>query len=283
MKQHCTNISGYTTVIAHIGYPIHSFKSPMIYNPWFAKKGIDAVVVPMGVKMDDFPSSFAAIMAMSNVSAALITMPHKVSVVQLLDEVSTAGQIAGACNAVVKRANGTLAGDQFDGEGFVRGVLRKGRVLQGARVLVAGSGGVGSAIAASLAGAGVAELALFDVNTASMHALAQRLRVHYPQLKVTTGSADPDGFDVVVNATPLGMNADDPLPLDVARIASSTFVADVVMKSEFTPFLRAVQARGCAVQVGTDMLLEMIPPYLEFFGFESATPDELRNGATLIY
>jgi len=283
MKQHGTNISGYTTVIAHIGYPIHSFKSPMIYNPWFAGKGIDAVVVPMGVKMDDFPSSFAAIMAMSNVSSALITMPHKVSVVQLLDEVSPAAQIAGACNAVVKRANGTLVGDQFDGTGFVRGVLRKGRVLKGARVLVAGCGGVGSAIAASLAQADVAQLALFDVNPASMHALAQRLLAHYPQLRITTGCADPDGFDVVVNATPLGMNAHDPLPLDVARIAPTTFVADVVMKSEFTPFLRAAQTKGCAVQVGTDMLFEMIPAYLEFFGFGSATPDELRHNATLVY
>jgi len=278
---HTPMISGATRVIAHIGFPVHSFKSPMIYNPWFARKGMDAVVVPMGVKAEDFDNSFAAIMAMSNVVGALITMPHKVSVVDLLHETSPAVQIAGACNAVVKRAGGVLAGDQFDGEGFVRGVRRKGRTLAGARVLVAGCGGVGCPIAASLAAAGVMEVALFDARAASADALAQRLRTHYPQLRVSTGSNDPAGFDVVVNATPLGMNAHDPLPLDVARISPGTFVADVVMKSEVTPFLRAALTRGCAVQVGTDMLFEMIPAYLEFFGFGSATPQELRDGATL--
>jgi len=276
-------ISGHTTVIAHVGFPIHSFKSPMIYNPWFARKGIDAVVVPMGVKAQNFPASFAAIMAMSNVCGALITMPHKVSVVDLVQETTAAVQIAGACNAVVKRPDGTLLGDQFDGEGFVRGVLRKGRVLAGARVLVTGSGGVGCAIAASLAAANVAELALFDIHAASMHALAQRLRTHYPQLNVTTGNSDPAGFDVVVNATPLGMSIDDPLPLDVSRIAPGTLVADVVMKAEYTPFLQAALDKGCAVQVGTDMLFEMIPAYLEFFGLGSATADELRASAAIAY
>ena len=63
---------------------------------------------------------------------------------------------------------------------------------------------------------------------------------------VETGSKDPAGYDLVVNATPLGMKEDDPLPFDVARIAPSTFVGEVVMKSEFTPLLRAVREKGCA-------------------------------------
>jgi len=100
---------------------------------------------------------------------------------------------------------------------------------------------------------------------------------------VGTGSRDPRGFDVVVNATPLGMKDDDPLPFDVQRIAPTAFVGEVVMKSEFTPLLRAVRDKGCDFQVGTDMLFEMIPAYLEFFGFGSATPDELRATAHISY
>jgi shikimate dehydrogenase len=165
----------------------------------------------------------------------------------------------------------------------VRGVLRTGRQLQGARVLISGAGGVGSAIAASLAAAGVGELMLFDARAGSAQALAGRLGACYPRLKVGTGSNDPQGFDVVVNATPLGMKAEDPLPFDVRRIAPTTFVGEVVMKSEFTPLLRAVRDKGCDFQVGTDMLFEMIPAYLEFFGFGSATPDELRAGAHISY
>jgi shikimate dehydrogenase len=171
----------------------------------------------------------------------------------------------------------------FDGEGFVRGVKRKGREPDGARVLVVGSGGVGSAIAASFAAAGVTELALFDVNAATADALAARLRANYAKLKVSTGSNDPAGFDVVVNATPLGMNAGDPMPMDVARIAPSTLVGEVVLKQEKTAFLDAAEQRGCQVQVGVDMLFEQIPAYLEFFGFRSATPEELRSLARISY
>ncbi|MBO9513415.1 MAG: shikimate dehydrogenase [Variovorax sp.] len=276
-------ISGKTTLIAHLGYPTESFKAPMIYNPWFDKQGIDAVVMPMGVKAEDYPEVFAQLFKLTNIRGALVTMPHKITTMSLVDEVTPTAMIAGACNAVLKQADGKLVGDQFDGAGFVRGVQRKGRALGGARVLVSGSGGVGSAIAASLAAAGVAEMALYDVSAASAEALAGRLRTHYPKLGVTTGSNDPTGFDLVVNATPLGMKEGDPLPFEIDRIAPTTFVGEVVMKSEYTPLLRAAKDKGCAVQVGTDMLFEMIPAYLEFFGYGTATAEELRSVATLAY
>jgi shikimate dehydrogenase len=171
----------------------------------------------------------------------------------------------------------------FDGEGFVRGLQRKGCVLQGARAIVVGAGGVGSAIAASLAAAGVAAIGLFDARAESATGLAQRLKAHYPALEVIDGTRDPAGFDVVVNATPMGMNEGDPLPMDIARIAPEAFVGEVVMKSEMTAFLKAVQARGCRFQVGTDMLFEQIPAYLEFFGLPSTTAETLRSVARLQY
>jgi shikimate dehydrogenase len=210
-------------------------------------------------------------------------MPHKVTTTHLVDEVSPTAQIAGACNAVLLRPDGTLLGDMFDGAGFVRGVQRKGVKLDGARVLVVGSGGVGCAIAASFAAAQIGEVGLFDVNAVASEGLAGRLRKHYPALKVTTGSKDPAGYDVVVNATPMGMNEGDELPMDVSRIAPTTFVGEVVMKKEMTAFLAAAKARGCPIQIGTDMLFEQIPAYLEFFGFPTTTPDVLRSVARLSY
>lgn len=276
-------INGHTGLIAHIGFPTHAFKAPMIYNPWFEKAGVNAVVVPMGAKPEDFPAFLRSVFQLSNIRGALITMPHKVTTTGLVDELSPTAQIAGACNAVRLGPNGQLQGDMFDGAGFVRGVLRKGLVLRGARALVVGSGGVGCAIAASLAAEGLSALALFDVNPAAAEGLAGRLRQHYPQLEVLTGSTDPQGFDLVVNATPLGMNEGDPMPLDVSRLAPSTFVGEVVMKTETTAFLAAALARGCKVQVGSDMLFEQIPAYLEYFGLPSTTADELRSLATLQY
>jgi shikimate dehydrogenase len=276
-------ILGTTKLIAHLGLPTESFKAPMIYNPYFEKHGIDAIVVPMGCRADDYPDFLRLVFRLSNIHGALVTMPHKVTTVALLDEASTTVKIAGSCNAVRLGPGGELIGNMFDGEGFVRGVIRKGRKLRGARALVVGSGGVGSAIAASLANTDLAELGLFDANTPTMNGLADRLRRYYPNLKIAVGSNDPAGWDIVVNATPLGMKDGDPLPMDVARIAPSTFVGEVVMRNEVTPFLAAAQARGCESQVGVDMLFEQIPAYLEFFGFRTTTPDELRALARISY
>ena len=102
-------IDGNTILIAHLGYPTTTFKAPMIYNPYFRKAGINAAVV---------------------------TMPHKVTTVKLLDEVTTAVRISGSCNAILKRPDGSLLGDMFDGEGFVRAVRRKGFVPAGKNILV---------------------------------------------------------------------------------------------------------------------------------------------------
>lgn len=276
-------VNGSTELIAHLGWPTHAFKAPMIYNPYFESIAVNAMVVPMGCTPENFAQVLPAVFRLENVRGALITMPHKVSVVDLVDEVTATVKVAGSCNAVKRLPDGRLLGDMFDGEGFVRGLARKGMKLQAARALVVGSGGVGSAIAASLAAAGVGELALFDANASAADALAQRLVAHYRGVRVTTGSKDPAGFDLVVNGTPLGMNPGDPLPVDVARMEPYAFAGEVVMKTEMTPFLAAAQARGCRVQVGTDMLFQMIPPYLEFFGFPSTTPEVLRAVARLEY
>jgi shikimate dehydrogenase len=276
-------INGHTELIAHIGYPTHSFKSPMIYNPYFERAGINAVVVPMGCQAEHFPAFLRAVFQLNNIRGALITMPHKVVTMGLLDEVTPTVRIAGACNAVRRTADGRLQGDMFDGAGFVRGVQRKGLQLKGQRALVVGSGGVGSAIAASLASAGVATIGVFDIRAAVADALAQRLKQEYPNLEVHTGSNDPAGFDLVVNATPMGMNEGDPLPLDVSRLSPDTFVGEVVMATEMTAFLTAAQAQGCRLQIGADMLFEQIPAYLEFFGLPSTTAEDLRSVAQLAY
>ena len=269
-------ISGTTTLIAHLGYPTFAFKSPMIYNPWFEKNDIDAVVVPMGVKPEEYREFFPLLFKMSNIRGALVTMPHKVTTTELVDELTPIAQVAGASNAVLLREDGSLLGDQFDGAGFTRGLARKGFDAKGKSALVVGNGGVGCPIAASLVADGITRIGLFDPYAASSEALAQRLNAHYPDVEVTIGSKDPEGYDLVVNATPIGMKDDDPLPMDVDRIAPTTFVADVVMKQEITPFLQAAIDKGCQIQVGKDMLFEQIPAYLEFFGYGSATADELR-------
>ena len=268
-------IDGDTKLIAHIGYPTATFRAPTIYNPWFARHEINAVVVPLGVTSENFREAFPQICRFTNFHGALITMPHKAAVVDWLDEASAAVRVAGACNAVRRSGDGRLVGDMFDGEGFVRAVARTGRNIAGQRVLIVGAGGVGSAIAAACAKAGAGEIALTDTRAEAMERLAERLRLNYPGLKLLLGSNDPSDFDIVVNATPLGTYPGDPLPIDPSRLSPSVLVGEVVLKPETTAFLAAAKARGVACVTGLDMLFEQIPAYLEFFGFPSATVDEL--------
>jgi shikimate dehydrogenase len=276
-------LSGKTTLIAHIGYPTESFKAPMIYNPWFEKRGIDAMVVPMGVRPEDYPVSLEQIFRFTNLRGALVTMPHKVATMTLADETSVTARIAGAANALLKREDGTLLADQFDGVGFARGAARKGFRIEGSRVLIVGTGGVGNPIAASLAAGDAASISLHNRTPEKAEGLASRLRQYYPEMEVRLASNDPAGYDMVVNATSLGMKNGDPLPFDPERLSPETFVGEVVMKREITPILEAAIARGCRYQIGTDMLFEMIPAYLEFFGFGTATPEELREVARIAY
>jgi shikimate 5-dehydrogenase len=184
-------IPGTTTLIAHLGYPTEAFKAPMIYNPYFEKAGIDAVVVPMGVKSEDYRDVVKALFRLVNIRGAVVTMPHKITTVALLDEVATAVKIAGSCKAILRRPDGTLRGDMFDGAGFVRGVERKGRRL---------------------------------------------------------------------NATPLGMNEGDPLPLDVSRLDPGAFVGEVVMKQEMTPFLLPRRSGGARSRSGPTCCSSRSPP-----------------------
>ncbi len=276
-------ISGRTTLIAHLGYPTETFKAPMIYNPWFERKGIDAVVVPMGVMAEDYAVFLRSLFRLSNIRGALVTMPHKVTTVALLDEVSLAAKVAGSCNAVLRRADGSLHGEMFDGMGFTRGAKRRGFDFAEADCLVVGAGGVGSALAAARAAAGARSRAGVDTRRDGAARRMARWGQHYPELPVGIRSNDPAGYHLVVNATPLGMHAGDPLPFDPERLDRHAFVGEVVLSAEMTPLLRAAARRGCPCQIGTDMLFEQIPAYLEFFGYGVATPEELRAVAGISY
>jgi shikimate dehydrogenase len=276
-------INGRTELIAHLGYPTETFTAPMIYNPWFASRGINAVVVPMGVQSENYAAFLRQLFRLSNIRGALVTMPHKVTTVGLLDEAAVAVQVAGSCNAILRRADGSLYGELFDGIGFVRGAKRKGFNFSGADCLIVGTGGVGSAIAAAIAAEDPGSIGLFDVDAEAAERLATRLRRRFPGLAVGLRDNNPAGYRLVVNATPLGMAAGDPLPFDPARLDADAFVGDVVLTAELTPLLELAAERGCQYLIGTDMLFEQIPAYLEFFGYGAATGDELRATARISY
>jgi shikimate dehydrogenase len=259
-------IRGSAQIYPIFGCPVDQVQAPRFLNRLFARAGVDAVMVPVEVAPEDYPALLRAMLRAHNIPGALVTIPHKVATLEVLDTYSDTVRIAGSCNAVARRADGSLHGELFDGVGFVRALAKQGFVVRDARCLVIGAGGAGAAIAAALLTEGAQALRVYDTRRAHAHSIAARLHGHFPGREVDAGGPSPAGFDLVVNATPLGMSPDDPLPIDVRQLTASITVGEIVMKRAVTGLVAAAQARGCRVVFGLDMLIEQLPLYLDFFG-----------------
>jgi shikimate dehydrogenase len=266
-------IRGTTRLYPVIGSPVAQVKAPMLYNALFTERCLDAAVVPMEIAPEVYAQVLPALFKVANIPGAMVTIPHKTSTLALLDDYSTAVRIAGACNAIVRRPDGTLYGELFDGIGFVHAVERHEFSVKGAKCLVVGTGGAGAAIAAALAAAGAGMIRLHDVRAAQAQAVASHIKTFYPDTDIHAAQPSLAGFDLIVNATPLGMNVDDPLPIDVTQIEPQMVIAEIVMKREITPMLAAAQACGCRIVLGREMLQEQLALYLDFFGI---TPKDIN-------
>jgi shikimate dehydrogenase len=256
--------SGATRVVFIVGDPIAQVKSPHGVTEAMRVRGAEVIVVPAHVKPADIDAFFALTQRMPNVDGIIVTVPHKFDAARLSPHVTARARSIGAVNVVRRAPDGTWEGDMCDGEGHVAGLRKAGCELQGKRVLLVGAGGAGSAIAHALVDAGVAALALHDADTARRDALAARLRAYGPLLP-SVGSTDPTGFDVAINASPMGMQPGDPLPLQVDKLAATTFVSDVVTMPPVPPLIEGARARGCATMTGIGMFEAVRDRIVDFY------------------
>jgi shikimate dehydrogenase len=263
------HISGTTRVFLILGDPVAQVRAPEVFNPLFAQAGIDAVLVPMQVPAGQLDAFVRGVFQARNVDGLWVTIPHKTALPGLLDVCDLSGSTAEAVNAVRRNADGTIEGALFDGIGFAKALDHFGIACTGARVLVVGAGGAGVAIGCALVQRDLAELSIHDVDADRAAAAADRLRSISSVRVSTPPSADPAGHDLVINATPLGLRDDDPMPFDVRRLDGSAAVVDILMKDATTPLLRACAARGITAHAGHEMLIQQVPEYLRFFGFEA--------------
>jgi shikimate dehydrogenase len=168
-------------------------------------------------------------------------------------------------NTLRRTADGGWHGGMFDGTGFVAALQDAGCNLQGKRALLIGAGGAGSAIGHALVIAGAASLDVRDNDAARTGSLVSRLAaMQRGAVKVAAADVEAQAYDVVINASPMGMRADDPLPIDVSRLPASTFVGDVVTKPPLTPFIEAARARGCPTVTGTQMFGRVCDRMVDF-------------------
>lgn len=245
-------IDGRTRLFGILGDPVERALSPAFFNAAFARTGRNAVFLPLHVAAADLVPVWEGLKRLRNLDGVVVTMPHKAAIAPLLDRLGPTAAALGAVNTVRRAADGAWEGEMFDGEGLVAALRAAGASLGGARVHQVGAGAVGRAIAFALAQAGVARIALHDLVPDRAAALAALLAAAAPAVE-TTVSGDVPAADIVVNATPLGMRPDDPLPVDPARLRPGQVVADVVPTGGQTPFLAAAAAAGCRTVNGRAM------------------------------
>jgi len=257
-------INGNTRIVVHLAYPSAHLQTPQLFNVRCRELGLNAVQVPWQVHADHLPQVLAALRVSESVSGMIVTIPHKESIAALCDRLEGPAALLKVANVVRKTQDGLLVGRILDGEGFIGGLRRQGRDPRRKKVLLVGAGGVAVAIAYALLDAGVHRLRIVNRTLARAQHLVERLQTLFPGQDVAVGSADASGYELVINATALGMHAGDPLPLDVATIAPATVVAEVVMLPALTPLLQAARDRGADIHAGRHMLLGQIDPFIDF-------------------
>jgi shikimate dehydrogenase len=260
--------SGATRVIFIVGDPIAQVKSPHGMTEALRARGADVIVVPVQVTPADIDAFFALAERMPNVDGLIVTVPHKFAAARLCSRVTPRARSIGAANVVRRAADGHWEADMCDGEGYIAGLRHAGCEPRGKRTLLVGAGGAGSAVAHALVDAGVAALALHDADASRLDALAAKLRAYGP-LAPVIGSTDPAGFELVINATPMGMKPDDPPPVRVERLSPVAFVGDVVTMPAVPPLIEAARARGLGTMSGAGMFDAVRDRMVSFF-LESA-------------
>ena len=245
-------INGETRLHVIIGDPIAQVKSPAALTPLLHARGHNGVVVPVHIAGEDVSAFLTNAQRIRNLDSILITVPHKLACFEQCHATSERARFLEAVNVMRRDAAAGWYGEMFDGLALVRAVRERGFDPQGRRALLVGAGGAGSAIALALLEAGVQALSIHDVDAARRDRLLARLAQRH-DATLTAGSPDPTGFDLIVNASPAGMRAQDPLPFLAERLHKEMFVSCVITSPVLSPLITAARAAGCATSTGAQM------------------------------
>jgi shikimate dehydrogenase len=277
-----TIVSGHTRLCCLLADPVEHVRTPQLFNAYLDAHAVDAVVVPLHVARDDLARVVGALRGVANLRAIVVTIPHKIAIVDLCDTLHESAQRVGAVNIVRRELNGRLTGANFDGIGFVAALESKVGLLAGRSVFMAGAGGVARAVAFELARSGAARLMLHNRSREKGEALLHDVARAFPATATAIVTATPPDCDIAINATSLGLHAHDPMPFSIEPLRSDAAVAEVVMQPLITPLLQAARARGLRTVTGDGMLTAQLPRWMDFLGFDAVvTQDASRNAAPI--
>lgn len=246
-------LNGATRLFPIIGDPIRYVESPVWLTRTLADRGHNGVCVPLQVPAGSLDAAMSGLAVMSNVDGILVTMPHKRTAFAHCSTSSGRAELLGVVSVMRRNTDGTWHGDMLDGLAFVRAQQHRGARIEGARALLLGAGGAGSAIAIELLEAGVRELVIHDADGERARALVDLISDRGTG-RVVVGPPDPAGCELVFNATPMGMAEGDAIPVDPSLLRQSMFVGDVIAGHGTSALIAAAQSIGCETASGTHMV-----------------------------
>lgn len=245
-------LSGDTRLYFTVGHPIPQVKSPGGITRGFEARGANAVLVPIEVPPDRIDAFFELAATVGNLDGMVVTIPFKFRAREACATVSPRAALLGAANVLRRNPDGSWHGDMTDGLGFCAAIKAAGTTIAGKCALLVGAGGAGSAIGLALLDEGASHLSVFDLDPARRDALVARLRTRHANV-APVESADPEGCELIANASPAGMRPGDALPVPAERLTAAMHVGDVVTAPEVPPLIVAARAAGCASHTGTQM------------------------------
>ena len=263
-------LSGTSHFYALIGHPVAQVRSPIGFNRYLSSKNIDAAMVTFDLLPNAIIGFFDMLRGWENCLGCCVTIPHKSIAYDLIDETMPRAQRIGAINIIKREKSGKLIGDMTDGVGFISALKLNGFSVTDKKIGLIGGGGAGSAIADAIAEHHAAQLSLIEIEENKSDMLLSKLQTQNPDLILENTISRPEEIDILINASPLGMNKNDPLPIDPYTFRSGIMIADSVTKPNFTPFLKSAKSNGCFIQKGNEMADAQLQIFLDFLG----TPPE---------
>jgi shikimate dehydrogenase len=261
-------VRGSTQLYIIVGHPISQVQSPEIFNEWFEKKKIDAVMLPLDIAPDGLASFAHLFRASDNIHGVIVTIPYKAQITPYIDHPSPQVSALGAANVLRRTQEREIEGDMVDGKGFFRALREKKVSVKAKHIFIIGCGGAGRAIAWAALEAGAARVSLLNRHQEKAEDLRGRLAPHFPDQDIEVVTVPPAQFDCVFNATPLGMSPTDPLPMPIQQIPAGAIVTDAVTAPPVTPFLTGAQEHGHRIQSGREMVIGQFPLMAEYFGIK---------------
>lgn len=258
-----------------MGWPVSHSLSPKLHGYWLSHYHINGSYEPMPVSPGDLAWAIGAL-ASRGLCGVNVTIPHKETIIPLLDSIDDEAKAIGAVNTIVVDAKGRLHGSNTDAYGFLENIAPR---LPASRekAVVLGAGGAARAVCHALRRAGFKSIIVINRTRRRAEELARWFAgitvVDWPH----RGEALAD-TDLLVNATSLGMTGKEPLDLDLSALPKSALVTDIVYAPLVTPLLAAAQARGNPVVDGLGMLLhQAVPGFAAWFGKKPEVTEALRT------